>query len=57
VQLLHDGRALTISEAIRAHRNQADRSGRAFEALERDAKTDANKAADLQNLLNFLNSL
>jgi CxxC motif-containing protein (DUF1111 family) len=56
-QLLHDGRALTISEAIRAHRNQADRSGRAFEALERDAKTDANKAADLQNLLNFLNSL
>jgi CxxC motif-containing protein (DUF1111 family) len=55
--MLHDGRALTVSEAIRAHRNQADRSGRAFEALERDAKTDANKAADLQNLLNFLNSL
>jgi CxxC motif-containing protein (DUF1111 family) len=56
-QLLHDGRALTISDAIRAHRKQANPSRHAFEKLEKKAKTDAKAKKDLDDLLSFLNSL
>jgi len=47
-QLLHDGRALTLIDAIEAHHNQAEKSRLRF-----DARPDAEK----QQLLDFLNFL
>jgi CxxC motif-containing protein (DUF1111 family) len=47
-QLLHDGSALTITDAIRSHREQGDPSRRRFEAL---------SGADKNELLRFLKSL
>jgi len=45
---LHDGRAATIVDAIRAHGGQAATAAAAFDAL---------SAADRQALLDFLNGI
>jgi CxxC motif-containing protein (DUF1111 family) len=47
-QLLHDGSAFTIEEAILAHKEEARAARMAFEALPEDQK---------RALLTFLNSL
>jgi CxxC motif-containing protein (DUF1111 family) len=47
-QLLHDGRALTLLDAIKAHRNQAEKSRSLFDAL---------SDLDKQKVLDFLNFL
>jgi CxxC motif-containing protein (DUF1111 family) len=47
-QLLHDGRALTLPDAINAHHKQAEKSRLLFNAL-----SDLRK----KQLLDFLNSL
>ena len=45
---LHDGRAPSIEQAIRMHKNQAEQSGRRFEALAEQERA---------TLLQFLKSL
>jgi CxxC motif-containing protein (DUF1111 family) len=56
-QLLHDGSALTIEDAILRHGMQAQASNDLFVALKAKAQTDATAAEDLRNFFAFLNSL